>query len=426
MKILLIGTGGVGEALATIIRNQDSNSEWMEQMVLADFNRKRAEKVATKLGGGRFVPEYVNARNNNEIIALAKKYNPDYIVNGCDPSFVPSIMNAAYDAGCNYLDFTCSWSVPHETKPYELTNVKVGDLQFNNHDRYKEKGLSGIIGVGADPGMVNVFAKYAEKYYFDQIREIHIRDGAKLEIEGVEVAFGFSIHATVEECLNPPMVYDKSKGGFYCTEPFADAEIFDFPEGIGPLEVVNIEHEEVAYVPKYIDCDKVTFKYCLGDEFISMLKYLKALNLNRSDTTIKIGECDIVPLDFVAKCAPNPVEIGRKMVGKTCVGTWVLGTKDGMDRSIFMYQSTDNQECLKRLDCQAVVAQTAFAPAITLELLAKGIWKDTGVYSLEYFDPDPFIKRMEAYGFPGAMVEKHSEYKKAMDMRALLEPMEQF
>jgi saccharopine dehydrogenase-like NADP-dependent oxidoreductase len=119
------------------------------------------------------------------------------------------------------------------------------------------------------------------------------------------------------------------------------------------------------------------------------------------------------------------VEIGRKMVGRTCVGSWIIGEKDGMERSVFLYQSTDNQECLKLLDCQAVVAQTAFAPAIVLELLAKGIWKDEGVYSLEYFDPDPFVERMEAYGFPGAMVEKHSEYRKKMDAAALLVPLSQ-
>lgn len=426
MKVLLIGTGGVGEAIALIAKRRDPDSSWLKKMVLADFNLKRAEEVSAKLGDAeRFPPAYVNAREEQEIIDLAKKYDVDLILNGCDPSFNETIFDAAYEAGCNYLDMAMSLSKPHLEEPYKKTNIKLGDYQFEDDTLWKEKGLLAIIGSGVEPGMADIFARYAEKHLFDEIEEIGIRDGNNLSVEGVDIAFGFSIWTTIEECLNPPVIWERDKG-WYTTEPFSEPEIFYLPEGIGDVEMVNVEHEEVLLIPRYIDkgLKKVTFKFGLGTDFIDALKNLQALNLDRKDMTIKVGDTHITPRDFVAKAAPDPATIGPLMKGKTCAGTWVKGRKDGMERQVYLYQVADNQECMKRLGAQAVVAQTAFTPVVMLELLASGVWKGSGVVGPEYFNPDPYINLMDAYEFTGGMEEMESEYLNHLRYSELKAPLE--
>ena len=425
MKVLLIGTGGVGEAIALIAKQRDPNSSWLKKMVLADFNLKRATEVAAKLGQPkRFPAEFINARNEEEIIAMVKKHDINLILNGCDPSFNEAIFDAAYDAGCNYMDMAMTLSKPHPTEPYKKTNIKLGDYQFEDDALWKEKGLCAIIGSGVEPGMADIFARYAEKHLFDEIEEIGIRDGNNLSVEGLDIAFGFSIWTTIEECLNPPVIWEKDKG-WYTTEPFSEPEIFYLPEGIGDVEMVNVEHEEVLLIPRYIDkgLKKVTFKFGLGEEFIDALNNLKALNLDRKDLKIKVGDTDISPRDFLAKAAPDPATLGPLMKGKTCAGTWVKGKKDGLERQVYLYQVADNQECMKRLGAQAVVAQTAFTPVVMLELLATGIWSGLGVVGPEAFDPDPYVNLMDSYGFPGGIEEMESEYLNKLRYSVLKAPI---
>ena len=419
MKVLLIGVGGVGESAAAIIKKADPNSEWMEKMILSDYDVAKAQKLSQKLGSDRFPAEKINARNANEIIALAKKYNVDMIMNAVDPTFNETIFDAAYEAGVNYLDCAMTLSKPHPEKPYEKTHIKLGDYQFDKAKQWEQKGLLALVGSGVEPGMADVFAKYAQKHLFDEIEEVGVRDADNYEVEGKTVAFGFSIWTTIEECLNPPVIWEKDKG-WYTTEPFSEPEVFVFPDGIGPVEIVNVEHEEVLLVPRYIDCKKVTFKYGLGREFIKFLKDLESVNMDSKDIKVKVGDSEITPRDFLAKTAPDPLEIGKIMKGKGCAGTWVKGKKDGMERSIYLYQVADNQECLEKYGTQAVVAQTAFNPAIMMELIAKGIWKDAGVHGPENFDPDPFVERMSKYGFPGGLMEMDSEYKSKMEAEELM------
>jgi len=425
VKVLLIGVGGVGEAIAKIAKRRDPKGEWLQQLVLSDYDFGKAQKTADLLNDpNRFPAEKINARNKDEIIAMAQKYNVDLIMNACDPSFNETIFDAAYDAGCNYMDMAMTLSVPHPEDPYHKTYIKMGDYQFERFDAWKEKGLLALLGMGIDPGVSNVFARYAEKHLFDEIDEIHVRDGGNLHAEGYDITFGFSIWTTIDECLNPPFIWERDKG-WYTTEPFSEPEIFTFPAGIGDVEVVNVEHEELLMIPRYINkgLKKVTFKYGLGKEFITMLKNLRALRLDDKHTKIKIGNTEITPRDFVAMVAPSPTEVADKLKGKTCVGTWVIGKKDGLERQVFLYQVTDNEEVMKKIGSQAVVAQTAFSPVLAMELLAKGIWKGVGVHCPEFFDPDPFVERMEIYEFPGAMMEMDSEYKSALDAARFKEPL---
>jgi saccharopine dehydrogenase-like NADP-dependent oxidoreductase len=395
MKVLLVGTGGVGEAIATIAKDRP----WMEKMVLTDYNRDRLKEVQDKLGDpDRFPTEWIDASKQEMIEALAKKYDVDLIMNACDPSFNVPIFEAAYQVGCNYMDMAMTLSEPHPEKPYEQCGVKLGDYQFERAKNWEEKGILAILGLGVEPGMADVFARYAADYLFDEIDEIGVRDGANLEVRGYEFAPNFSIWTTIEECLNPPIVWEKDKG-WYTTEPFSEPETFEFPEGIGKLECINVEHEEVLLVPRWINCKRVTFKYALGDQFIGVLKTLHMLGLDNKEP-IKVKDVWVAPRDVVAACLPDPAHLGDRMFGKTCAGTWVKGKKDGKEKEVYIYQVADNEECMKRLGCQAVVAQTAFNPVIGMDLLEHGIWKGVGVLGPEAFDPLPFMNKMADYGFP--------------------------
>jgi saccharopine dehydrogenase (NAD+, L-lysine-forming) len=401
MKILLVGVGGVGEAIAVM----SARRPWLEQMVLADYNKARVAEVQAKLGDPqRFPAEWVDASQEDLVEALARKYKVDLIMNACDPQYNMPIFDAAYAAGCHYMDMAMSLSEPHPDDPYHKTGLKLGDLQFERSQDWENKGLLALVGMGVEPGMADIFARYAQDHLFDTIEEVGIRDGANLEVRGYEFAPNFSIWTTIEECLNPPVVFEEGKGWF-TTEPFSEPEIFEFPEGIGKVECVNVEHEEVLLVPRWVKAKRVTFKYGLGDQFIGVLKTIKMLGLDNKEP-VNVKGVSVAPRDVVAACLPDPAHLGDVMFGKTCAGTWVKGMKDGKPRQVYLYQVADNQECMDRLGVQAVVAQTGFNAVIGFELIEKGLWKGAGVLGPESFDPLPFMQRMADFGFPYGISER--------------------
>jgi saccharopine dehydrogenase (NAD+, L-lysine forming) len=400
MKILLVGVGGVGEAIAVI----SARRPWLEMMVLADYNKARAEEVQAKLGNPNCFPvEWVDASRQELVEDLARKYQVDLVMNACDPQYNMPIFNAAFNAGCNYMDMAMSLSEPHAEDPFNQTGVKLGDFQFEQAKAWEEKGQLALVGLGVEPGMADVFARYAQDYLFDEIEEVGVRDGANLEVRGYEFAPNFSIWTTIEECLNPPVIWEKEKG-WYTTPPFSEPEVFEFPEGIGKVECVNVEHEEVLLVPRWVKAKRVTFKYGLGDDFIRVLKTIKMLGLDNKEP-IRVKNVSVAPRDVVAACLPDPAHLGDHMFGKTCAGTWVKGTKDGKPRQVYLYQVADNQECMEMFGCQAVVAQTGFNAVIGFELLKKGLWKGVGVMGPEAFNPVPFMELMAEYGFPYGIKE---------------------
>ena len=292
MKVLLVGVGGVGEAIVSIARERS----WVEQVVLADYNVKRAEEVAARLGDPqRFPVEFIDASKQEMIEELARKYKVDLIMNSVDPVYNKQVFDAAYNVGVNYMDMAMTLSEPHPSLPHQLPGIKLGDYQFEKAKNWQQKGLLALVGLGVEPGMADVFARYAQDHLFDEIEEVGIRDGANIEIEGYEFAPNFSIWTTIEECLNPPVIWEEGKGWF-TTAPFSEPEIFDFPE-IGPVEVVNVEHEEVLLVPRWVKAKRVTFKYGLGDQFIGVLKTLHMLGLDNKEKTDTLdglpGRCTV-------------------------------------------------------------------------------------------------------------------------------------
>jgi len=402
MRVLLVGAGGVGAAAAGIAARRD----FYETFVVADHDLARAG--AAVAGHDRFVAARVDASSAEAVTALCREHAITHVLNAVDPRFVMPVFEGAHAAGADYLDMAMSLSHPHPDEPYTRTGVMLGDEQFAAADAWEAAGRLALCGIGVEPGLSDVFARYAADHLFSEIDELGVRDGANLTVDGYEFAPSFSIWTTIEECLNPPVIWEANRGWF-TTEPFSEPEVFDFPDGIGLVECVNVEHEEVLLMPRWVKCKRATFKYGLGAEFIDVLKTLHKLGLDRTEK-VKVGSqngpVEVSPRDVVAACLPNPATLGPKMRGKTCAGLWVTGTgKDGSPRSTYLYHVVDNQWSMAEYGHQCVVWQTAINPVVALELLANGTWSGSGVLGPEAFDSVPFLDLLTAYGSPWGQQE---------------------
>ena len=277
-----------------------------------------------------------------------------------------------------------SLSRPDPAAPYERTGVKLGDEQFARATDWEAAGRLALVGIGVEPGLSDVFARYAADHLFDEIDEIGVRDGANLVVDGYDFAPSFSIWTTIEECLNPPVVWERERG-WYTTPPFSEPETFDFPEGIGPVECVNVEHEEVLLIPRWVNARRVTFKYGLGDEFIGVLKTLHMLGLDRTDeaagrrgrggATGRGGRRAPGSGDARRPDARQDLRrrVGHGHEGRPCLARSTSTTWSTTRRPMALDGS------------QAVVWQTAINPVVALELLASGTWAGAGVLGPEAF-----------------------------------------
>ncbi len=406
MRILIIGAGGVGSAAARIAVRRD----FFEALIVADHDPVRPQALIDELRDDRLSAARVDAADAGSVAELIRVHRATHVLNAVDPRFVMPIFDGAFAAGATYLDMAMSLSTPHPEEPHARTGVKLGDRQFEKAAEWERAGRLALVGIGVEPGLSDVFARYAEDELFSRIDELGVRDGANLVVDGYDFAPSFSIWTTIEECLNPPVIFERDRG-WYTTAPFSEPEVFDFPEGIGPVECVNVEHEEVLLMPRWTDAARVTFKYGLGDEFIQVLQVLHKTGLDRTEP-LRVKGVEVSPRDVVAAALPDPATLGDRMTGKTCAGVWVTGTgKDGRPRSTYLYHVADNEVTMREYNSQAVVWQTAINPVIALELLARGTWAGQGVLGPEAFDARPFLELMAApapqgYGSPWGIEEK--------------------
>jgi saccharopine dehydrogenase (NAD+, L-lysine forming) len=401
VRVLVLGAGGVGAAVARIAARRP----FLRALVLADLDGARAARAAAAAADPRVTAATVDASDSAAVRELVTATRADAVLDATDPRFVLPVFTACLHAGVTYLDMAMSLSRPHPDRPYQLPGVKLGDEQFATAAEWEARGALALVGMGVEPGLSDVFARYAADHLFADVDSVDVRDGADITVEGYDFAPTFSVWTTIEECLNPPVVWERDRGWF-TTAPFAEPEVFDFPEGIGPVECVHVEHEEVLLVPRWVDARRVTFKYGLGADFIDVLKTLHRLGLDRTDP-VEVRGARVSPRDVLAACLPDPAELGEKMRGRTCAGTRVTGTGlDGHPREVYLYQVTDNEESMARDGAQAVVWQTAVNPVVALELIAAGTWSGAGVLGPEALDPVPFLDLLPEYGAPWRLQER--------------------
>jgi saccharopine dehydrogenase (NAD+, L-lysine forming) len=398
MRILLVGAGGVGTAFARIAARRP-----FAELTIGDYDIARAQRAAA--ASDRFDAVGIDAREADAVARVLTERSCDALMNAADPRFVMPLYAAALRSGVHYLDMAMSLSRPHQDAPYSKTGVKLGDDQFDMANEWQNSGKLALVGIGVEPGLSDVFARHAADELFSDIDEIGVRDGANLEVEGYDFAPTFSIWTTIEECLNPPVIWEADRGWF-TTPPFSEPEVFTFPAGIGPVDCVNVEHEEVLLIPRWVKARRVTFKYGLGEEFIGVLKTLHKLGLDSTEP-VTVGGAKVAPRDVVAACLPDPAGLGDKMTGLTCAGTWVTGTgKDGAPREVYLYHVVDNAWSMAEYGSQAVVWQTAVNPVVALELIDSGAWSGTGVLGPEALPARPFLELLTDYGSPWACEER--------------------
>jgi saccharopine dehydrogenase (NAD+, L-lysine-forming) len=405
MRILLVGAGGVGTAFARIAARRA-----FAELTIGDYDLGRAERAAAASDSFRAVR--IDARDADAVADLLAEHSCDALMNAADPRFVMPLYTAALRSGVHYLDMAMSLSHPHQEAPYSKTGVKLGDDQFAMASEWEKAGKLALVGIGVEPGLSDVFARHAADELFSDIDQVGVRDGASLEVQGYDFAPTFSIWTTIEECLNPPVIWEAGRG-WYTTPPFSEPEVFTFPAGIGPVECVNVEHEEVLLIPRWVKASRVTFKYGLGEEFIGVLKTLHMLGLDSTEP-VAVGGAQVAPRDVVAACLPDPAELGAKMTGLTCAGTWVTGTgNDGAPREVYLYHVVDNAWSMAEYGSQAVVWQTAVNPVVALELIDSGAWAGSGVLGPEALPARPFLDLLTEYGSPWACEERSPSGKQS-------------
>ena len=414
MRMMLVGAGAVGESMLKILKWRDPKGEWLSYVLVGDYDLSRAEAVAGLLADDRFSAVQINATDKEQMKSLIREHKIDFVMDAAPPFASNYIFDAAYEAGANYANMG-TWSVPMEEPAYGLGiessyTEPMTKYNFDRHEQWKEKGQMAVICLGIDPGVVNVFAKYAATPLFDVMTEAHVKDGGNLSVPGADpdaIQFGFNVWTVLDEVMNPNVEYDQEKGGLIVEKAFAGQETFQMPDGVGENTLVKVEHEEVVTFARYLaqyGLKKATFKISLDDNLITALKVIDHLGL-RSLKPVQVGNVKVVPRDVVAACAPQPKDIGTEMIGEMLVGVHCIGEKDGVRKEYFLYQNFDNQASMEQWGSQAVVAQTGFGAALAIELIGRGIWKDTGVFSPEYFDPEPYLKLMDETGYEWHVME---------------------
>lgn len=419
MKMMLVGAGAVGECILKVLARRDPKGKWLYGVLIADYSLERAVEVKRHLEQEGFCgcplwEKQLDAHDTARMVRLIREYNIDFVMDAASPFVSNYIFDAAYEAGADYGSMG-TWSVPKDHPAFgagfEGSYLEpMTKYNFDRHEAWREKGRMACICLGIDPGVVNVFAKYAAEYLFDELWEVHVKDGGNLNVPGAgkdDVQFGFNVWTVLDEVMNPNAEWDAERG-FLIEDAFAGEEEFRMPQPFGVNRLVKVEHEEVVTLPRYLQkygLKKASFKIALDAHLLNALKVINALGL-RSIHPVEVDGVKVIPRDVVAACAPQPKDLGAEMTGGMCVGVHLIGLQGGKRKEYFIYQPFDNQESMKAWGMQAVVAQTGFGAALGIELIGKGVWRDAGVYSPEYFPSKPYMELMEEAGLEYVIEER--------------------
>ena len=388
-KVLIIGAGGVGGVVA---HKCAQVPEVFEDICLASRTLARCKAIQEQLPRPVQIAQ-VNADRIDEVTGLINRFQPDVVINVALPYQDLTIMDACLETGVDYLD-TANYEHPAEAKfSYAW--------QWPYHDRFKDRGVMGLLGSGFDPGVTNVFCAYAQKHLFDDIHTIDIIDANAGE-HGHPFATNFNPEINIREITAPGRYWEE--GQWIETEPLSVSQTFDFPK-IGPRQIYLLYHEELESLVKHIrGLRRIRFWMTFSERYLTHLRVLENVGMTRIDPVDFQGQ-KIIPLQFLKALLPDPASLGPLTRGKTCIGCVFEGVKDGQPRKTYIYNLCDHEACYREVKSQAISYTTGVPAMIGAMLMVTGVWRQPGIYNMEQFDPDPFMEKLNLHGLPWTVEE---------------------
>lgn len=391
-RVLIIGAGGVGGVVA---HKCAMNPDIFEYSCLASRSIDKCEKIQAQIRNKGYDIEIdkVDADNIDETAALITKHKPDVVINVALPYQDLTIMEACLKAGVHYVD-TANYEHP-DTAKFEYKE------QWAKKEKFEQAGLTALLGSGFDPGVTNVFCAYAQKHYFDEIHYIDILD-CNAGDHGYPFATNFNPEINLREVSSKGRYWEDGK--WIETEPMEIMQVWDYPE-IGPKDSYLLYHEELESLVQNIKgLKRIRFFMTFGQSYLTHMKCLENVGMLRIDEVEHNG-CKIVPIQFLKTLLPDPATLAGRTKGKTNIGCYITGIKDGKERKIYIYNVCDHEACYAEVNSQAVSYTTGVPAFIGGMMIAKGEWRRAGVWNMEQFDPDPFMAALNEYGLPWVIKE---------------------
>lgn len=393
-KVLIIGAGGVGSVVAHKCAQVPAV---FSEITLASRTLSKCDAIAQsvkKRTGRTIATRAVDADNVPQVVTLLHELQPALLINVALPYQDLHLMDACLQAGVDYLD-TANYE-PLDTAKFEYS------WQWALHDQFKEKGLMALLGSGFDPGVTNVYTAYAAKHYFDTIEYLDIID-ANAGNHGQPFATNFNPEINIREVTAKGRFYED--GQWVETDPLSVKQSFDFPEGIGPMNIYLMYHEELESIVKHFPTLKrARFWMTFSENYLNHLRVLQNVGMTRIDP-VSYNGVEIVPLQFLKAVLPDPASLGPLTKGRTCIGCLIRGTKDGKDRSIYIYNICDHAACYEEVGSQAISYTTGVPAMIGGLMMLQNKWRGLGVFNMEQLDPDPFMEALNCHGLPWVVKE---------------------
>lgn len=384
-RLLIIGAGGVG---SVVTKKCAMLPEVFTDICLASRTKSKCDAIAEKTKT-KITTAQVDADDSDQVADLIRSFKPDLLVNVALPYQDLPIMDACLETGTNYLD-TANYEPKDEAKfCYKW--------QWDYQERFKEKGITALLGSGFDPGVTNVFTAYLNKHLFDEIETLDIID-CNAGDHGQAFATNFNPEINIREVTAKGKYY--KNGEWIETPPLSESKTYDFPEGIGNKKIYLMYHEELESLVKHIpEIKEARFWMTFSDSYLTHLEVLQNVGMT-SIKPINYNGQEIVPLQFLKAVLPDPGSLGKTTKGKTCIGCLAKGKKDEKDKTVYIYNICDHEKCYEEVESQAVSYTTGVPAMIGAKMILEGKWKGAGVFNMEQMDPDPFMEDLNKYGLP--------------------------
>ncbi len=390
-RVLIIGAGGVG---GVVTHKCAQVPEVFSEIVLASRNEEKCKKIAAQIERP-IATAQVDADNVPELVALLRDVQPELVINVALPYQDLTIMDACLEAGVHYLD-TANYEPP-DTAKFEYK------WQWAYQERFEKAGLMALLGSGFDPGATNVFTAYLAKHYFDEMHTLDIIDVNGGD-HGYKFATNFNPEINIREVTAECRHWES--GAFVTTPPMSLKQPFTCPEEVGTYNLYRMYHEELESLTKnFPTLERAQFWMSFSDNYLKHLEVLGNVGMTGIEPVIYEGR-PIVPIQFLKALLPDPASLGPRTKGRTCIGCYVHGTKDGKPRSAFLYNICDHQACYREVQSQAISYTTGVPAMIGAKMMLEGKWMQPGVWNMEQMDPDPFMADMNVHGLPWSVIEE--------------------